>query len=144
MNARCNPFRPVPAWLSLSRALQIRSLQFRLRPVFCLVLLVLLVTGGVLRPVHQFVQAQSDAAGHLAIVQADELAMALAEPSALECCTVKADNLPKHWRCMSDLGIFAAGGEMVRMPAKDAPFAVLVQALAGCSGDILLRPPINA
>ena len=153
MNATRNPFRYMRAWqmrawpvlgrVLQNRSLQIRPLQIRPRPVFCLVLLVLLVAGGVLRPVHQFVQAQGDAAVHAAIVQADELAMALAAPSDLECCAVKADNLPKHWRCMSDLGIFAAGGEMERMPAKDAPFAVLVQSLAGCSGDALLRPPIN-
>ena len=145
MNATRNPFRYMRAWqmrawpvlgrVLQNRSLQIRPLQIRPRPVFCLVLLVLLVAGGVLRPVHQFVQAQGDAAVGTA--------MALAAPSDLECCAVKADNLPKHWRCMSDLGIFAAGGEMERMPAKDAPFAVLMQSLAGCSGDALLRPPIN-
>lgn len=143
MYATRNPFRQMRTRPVSGGPLRFRRWQLQLRPVFCLVLLVMLVAGGVLRPVHQFVQAQNNDAGHSAIVQADELATALSEPSDLKCCTAKADDLPKHWRCMSDLGIFAVSGEMQRMPSKDAPFTVLVQALDGCSGDALLRPPIQ-
>lgn len=116
----------------------------RLKLVFCLLTLALLVAGGVLRPVHQFVQAQTPAANLSVFDQVGELRMALAEPSDLECCTAEAGKLPKHWRCMSDLGIFDAGADLRVPPGTQSLPPVIVRALAGCSGDILLRPPINA